>query len=190
VVSSRRSRTSWLWVLIPALAGIVVVGLALFASQRDAELADAPIEGVVETQGLEAGLHTTDDVTYPATPPTGGRHDPVWAACDGRVFTEPVREENAVHSLEHGAVWITYRDDLPADQVETLAGLVDGTPYTMLSPLPGQESPVVLTAWGLQLAVDSADDDRIERFLDRYRQGPQTPEVGASCAAVEGSPVP
>ncbi len=48
---------------------------------------------------------------------------------------------------------------------------------------------MVLTAWGIQLEVDEADDGRIAEFIDRYQQGPQTPELGASCSDGTGTPI-
>ena len=53
-----------------------------------------------------------------------------------------------------------------------------------MSPLPEQESPIVLTAWGRTLEVDSADDERVDEFLRSYTNGPQTPEKGAACVGV------
>lgn len=52
----------------------------------------------------------------------------------------------------------------------------------MLSPHPGQQAPVMATAWGRQLKLQAAGDDRLQAFLDTYTQGPQTPERGATCA--------
>jgi hypothetical protein len=43
----------------------------------------------------------------------------------------------------------------------------------------------MLSAWGLQLGVDDVSDERIDEFLIAYRQGPQTPEPGATCEAGE-----
>ncbi len=53
-----------------------------------------------------------------------------------------ISNENAVHSLEHGAVWITYRPDLPGGQVETLRDLAQGQTYILVSPYPDLPSPV------------------------------------------------
>lgn len=83
--------------------------------------------------------------------------------------------------MEHGAAWITYRPDLPQDQVEELTELVESTLYG-LSALPEQESPIVLTAWGRQLEAESTDDGNVERFFRTYADGRQSPEKGATCA--------
>jgi hypothetical protein len=116
---------------------------------------------------------------YPSRPPLGGEHSSIAQSC--QVYTEPIPPETAVHSLEHGAAWVTYRPDLDAEDVERLRDLVDGDPYRMMSPLPGQDSPVVLTAWGRQLEVDDASSRDVRRFLDVYTNGRQTPEKGAAC---------
>ncbi|MCP5096317.1 MAG: DUF3105 domain-containing protein, partial [Chloroflexi bacterium] len=52
---------------------------------------------------------------------------------------------NAVHSMEHGAVWITYQPDLPADEIIELQDLVRGQPFLLLSPYPDLRGPVVVT---------------------------------------------
>jgi len=122
---------------------------------------------------------------YPERPPVGGEHNGVPQQC--AVYDEEIPPEHAVHSLEHGAVWVTYSPDLPADQVEALRDEVEGDPHRLMSALPGQESPIVLTAWGRQVAVDSADDDAVERFLDGYTNGNQTPEKGAACVGVSST---
>jgi len=174
---------------MPRVIGLPVLGLSLAlvlsacSSGGDATAspaADGQIDGLVTFTDL-ARDHVDNEVEYPQLPPVGGAHDPAWLTCTGTVYTEPVRDENAVHSMEHGAVWVTYQPDLPEDQVAVLAGVVEGTPYSLLSPYPGIASPVVLTAWGVQLGVESANDPRVEQFVAEYANGPQTPEPGASC---------
>ena len=75
--------------------------------------------------------HIEGDIDYSAQPeykgeipPAGGAHNNTPQQCD--VYTLPIRQESAIHSLEHGAVWITYQPDLPADQVEALKDLAEG----------------------------------------------------------------
>ena len=92
-----------------------------------------------------------------------------------------VPKENTVHALEHGAVWAAYDPSaLSADQVEALQQAVPDT-YVVLSPYEGLETPITLSAWGAQVAVDSPEDERLEQFVTKYWQSPDAPEPGASC---------
>lgn len=145
----------------------------------------------VEIAEYAAALHVSREqrVAYDNSPPFGGPHDAVWATCTGIVYPEAIRTENAVHSLEHGAVWVTYNpDDLDSDQVEALADRVDGETQMMMSPYPGLDSPISLQSWGHQLKLDSADDERIDQFISALRLNRFAyPEVGASCASVPGT---
>ncbi|MFL6178596.1 MAG: DUF3105 domain-containing protein [Actinomycetes bacterium] len=162
-----------------AVSALLLLGACGSPSPTE-EPSSEGIDGV-QTYGGLTRSHTEDPVDYPQSPPVGGDHNPVWLDCMGTVFDQPVPNENAVHSLEHGAVWITYDNSVSDADIATLAKLVDGQPYTMMSPYPDQASPITLTAWGVQLGVDSVDDARIAEFLTAYRQGPQTPEPGATC---------
>jgi hypothetical protein len=114
------------------------------------------------------------------------------------VYDEPVPSERAVHNQEHGAVWITYRPDLPRGQVAALEAFVRRQPlvvvtsggarfethqrYIDLSPFPGLPAPIVLSSWAHQLRVGSADDPRLQRFVDTFRVNPKySPEYGPTC---------
>ena len=145
------------------------------------------ITGIV-TAKFPSGQHVPGNVrvAYTHTPPMGGTHDQAWAACNGVVYPKPVRSENLVHSMEHGAVWIAYDPDkITGTDVTTLASLVEGKPYTVMSPYPGMPSPISLQSWGHQLALDSVADPRIDQFIAALRQNQYVyPEPGASCAEV------
>ena len=132
----------------------------------------------VQAYEYQAADHTTEPVDYEEQPPVGGPHHPAWWNCG--VYADPVPAEHAVHSLEHGAVWLTYSLDLPADQVEVLTDL-GRQDYMLVSPNPEQDSPVVATAWGHQMTLEEADRGDLTRFIGDYKQGPQTPEPGAAC---------
>ncbi|PYE47933.1 DUF3105 domain-containing protein [Deinococcus yavapaiensis] len=124
-------------------------------------------------------VHQQGTVQYAETPPVGGPHHPAWFNCG--VYRQPITKEQAVHSMEHGAVWITYRPDLPQAQVKILERLVDGYTYTLLSPYPGLDTPVVISAWNRQLRVQDVNDPRLGQFLAKFEQGSQAPERGAPC---------
>lgn len=194
------------WFLIGA--GVVLIGLvtlltinllpkyqeqvALEEWTPTAENPD-PSTAISDVQIIDypAALHvsSTQRVAYDHTPPLGGPHDATWATCTGVVYPEAIRTENAVHSMEHGAVWITYNPDtVPADQIASLAARVQGQQYMMMSPYPNLDPPISIQSWGHQLQVDSADDERIGQFIAALRLNPNTyPEVGASCSSFPGS---
>lgn len=161
--------------LIWGSLGLVVL---LIAGAIGFAILNRPSLDAVATYDDLTSNHVEGAVDYDQDPPVGGDHNQAWWDCG--IYEEPVPNHHAVHSLEHGAVWLTYQPDLPADQIETLRELADAE-FMLMSPYEGQESPVVASAWGVQLSVDSADDERLPSFIREYRQGPQTPEPGAAC---------
>lgn len=176
--------------VLASASAALVLGAALVAPlvdrvvRGDAQEQRALDLSLVETWEITDRAHTTGDVTYPQDPPAGGAHAPIWLACG--VYDEPVREENAVHDLEHGTVWITHDPGLSAADVEALA---DQLPDNgILSPREGLPSPVVVTVWGAQLRLDGADDERLGLFLEEYGDGHTAPEFGVSCHG--GTPDP
>ncbi len=145
------------------------------------------IQGVFSFGTQERGHDEAVVYEVSNLPPVGGTHSPRWQTCG--IYNQPIDTKNAVHSMEHGAVWITYHPDLPADEVQSLQELVRGQSYLLLSPYPDLSSDVVLTAWGIQLETDSVTDERIAQFVNQYRLGPQTPEFGATCDGGVGIPL-
>jgi len=138
----------------------------------------AAIEGVETFSGLSSN-HVQGAVKYAQSPPVGGDHSAIPLNC--AVYIEPVPNENAVHSLEHGAVWVTYDPQaVTGPQLDTLREDIPST-YAILSPYSGLPSPVVASAWGAQLKVASADDPRIKDFIAKYRSAKTAPEPGAPC---------
>ncbi len=181
------------WGMIAAVTAVVVFAVAVIGyavlqvQEQEAKTPEAKAAAAREIDGITtrefpAGQHKTTPIEYQDSPPFGGEHDPTWADCTGTVYPEQIRSENAVHSLEHGAIWITYRPGLSQGDVDKLKEKVEGTDYMLLSPYEGLKTAVSLQAWGFQLFVDSVDDERIDEFIDDLRLNSTTvPEFGASC---------
>ena len=136
--------------------------------------------------------HVAGAVKYDHTPPAGGAHNVTWLNCG--IYTQAVPNENAVHSLEHGAVWITYRPNLSPSEVNQLRIFVathyDGSQlYLVLSPFPGLPAPVVASAWGAQIQLKGANDPRLVAFVTHFIGGAQGGEPGAPCTGGIGSPI-
>ena len=135
----------------------------------------------IEPAIMKPAQHAFGPQKYPQSPPVGGTHNPNWQDCMGDVYDAPIANEHAVHSMEHGAIWVTYRPDLPKDQVDQLAKKVRGNPYMLMSPYTGLDKPISLQTWGYQLKVDKAGDGRIDAFIKALRQNASV-EPGAVCS--------
>lgn len=179
-----------------ALLGVVIVAWVFWSAPPLPEIvADdqittsdelLPIEGALSFGNLTSE-HVDQDVTYGQVPPVGGNHSPVWQNCG--VYGEPVKNEYAVHAMEHGAVWLTHRPDLAVEQVNALRNAALGRGFVLVSPFVGLPAPIVASAWGVQLTLERADDPRLAQFIANYEQGPQTLEPGASCSGGFGDPL-
>jgi len=175
----------WGVVTTSALVALLLVGIVVYAATHQGSgfvnaltKADASVPGVHITK-IAQRQHVITTLTYNQSPPVGGPHNGVPQTC--QVYNQPIANEHAVHSMEHGAVWITYRPGLDPAQIRTLQQLAQGSPYRLLSPYPGLTAPISLQAWGRQIFVPTATDKRIEQFLNAYTAGPQAPEPGSPC---------
>ena len=171
-------------------------GILFFAVKNTGEFAPTPLndadekfDGLTVVDDLPRGDHRGGVLTYPQSPPVGGAHNGQWQNCG--VYTQEIPKEHALHSMEHGAVWVTYDPaKVSGEALASLTEKVEEESYGLLSPYPGLKTAVSLQAWGRQLFVDSPDDSDIEEFISTYAQGPQTPERGALCSggvAITGS---
>ena len=160
--------------IVSAVATLIILGYLISRNNKPS----TDIEGLRTFSNIQQG-HTTEPVVYSEIPPVGGRHDPAWQNCG--VYDQTIVNENAVHSLEHGAVWITYQPDLPASDVEALQSLTRQSGYRLLSPYPDLPSPIVVSAWGYQLQLEQADDSRLMQFIESFELSPLAPEPGAPC---------
>jgi hypothetical protein len=174
---------------VVAVVAIVIIGYGVWSVQ-DAkkpfgERSSQQVTGMVNFRKTAAKQltrnHKSGKLPYKQSPPVGGDHNGTWQNCEGAVYDKEIAKENAVHSMEHGAVWITYRPDLPKDQIAALAKKVKGEDYSLMSPYPGLDKPISLQAWGLQLKVDKASDERVDQFIRNFRHA-ATVEDTATCS--------
>ena len=183
---AKRKRSKIVWWTVGSFVAVLVIA-AIVASivfapapppSYEAGGTGAKIEGVQTFENETS--HVEGTVDYPQTPPAGGPHNQVWLNCG--IYDQPVPNENAVHSMEHGAVWITYdANALSADELSTLKAQLPST-YVVLSPYEGLDSPVVLSNWNHQLTLDSVDDERIADFFEEYWRSQDVPEPNALCS--------
>jgi len=143
--------------------------------------------GVVQETSQDDADHVLCPVLYETSPPMSGDHFPAWQNCG--FYTMPLLDEVAVHSLEHGAVWIAYDPALPGAEQDAISALVSSDPHFLASPYPGLGNPIVLTGWMRQVAVERISDDAVAQFIDDQlgRRSQTAPEAGASCGDAIGT---
>ncbi len=189
---AKRRRSKLVWWVVGVAAALAVIALVVASivftpkpvtyDRGDGD--GSSITGVETFQNT--ANHVEGDVDYPQAPPAGGDHNAMWLNCG--VYSEPVPEVNAVHSLEHGAVWVTYDPDaLDQAAVDAIEAKLPSS-YVILSPHEDLDAPVVLSAWNAQLKLDSADDPRLEEFLSAYWRNLNAPEPNAACAGALDAP--
>ena len=168
-----------------ALGTVAAVGLlGLFWIPQLPVFAAAPAG--TESVFVRSRNHVDGPVTYEESPPVGGDHAPIWQNCG--FYTAPIANENAVHSMEHGAVWITYRQDLPQSDRDELRRVAYSQIHILVTPYPDLQAPVVASAWGRQIRLDGVRDPRLAQFLRAFRLGSQAPERGGPCTGGVGEP--
>lgn len=175
---------TWAWLTGAGILAVLVIAGLFILGNRGPGLTSGDIEGVL-IYPEQSQTHRDGDITYSQDVPVGGPHNPQWQNCG--IYDQPLRRENVIHSMEHGAVWVAYSTDLPTEQVEVLQNLVRqeqaGTQerWIVLSPQPNLDDPIVVTAWRVQLRLDNASDQRLPQFVASYVKGPYYPEPGANC---------
>ena len=175
---AREKRKKRLILAIPILLVVAFFAAAIYRLTRP------DLEGVISFNNLLRNHDQEAEFVESGLPPTAGSHNPRWQNCG--IYSEPVDNSLAVHSLEHGAVWMAYRPDLSEEKVDELQNLVRGESHLLLSPFPGLQSEAVVSSWGKQLVIDSVPDERIEEFIGQYKGA--GPEPGAPCTNGVGQP--
>lgn len=168
--------------LVGVIMAFVIAGWTYNTYFRDdsnnSSSGSAEIEGI-RTYHYIGGDHSAEPVVYQEIPPVGGTHASAWQNCG--FYAGAIPSERGVHSLEHGAVWITYDPALPADQVTELQSIAQSNSYVLVTAHLGLPTPVVATAWNRQLYVDSVSDPRLATFVRTFQQSTESPEPGAPC---------
>ena len=173
--------------LVIAVVGVVAVvaltlagGLFVFAKEQPLpRVTPAPslLGQVVPMGEAKHVLPGAPLEVTPGQPPAGGPHFAQPAAPG--VYARPVEDGNAIHSLEHGIVWISYRPDLvTAKDLEALAAVAQAHGRdVLLSPRAGNASAVSVVSWGRRLNLASPVAAReVEGFV--VTNVNQAPEPG------------
>tara|TARA_B100000700_G_scaffold80058_1_gene90139 strand:- start:3724 stop:4302 length:579 start_codon:yes stop_codon:yes gene_type:complete len=176
------------WIVM-ALLGVLSAAALISCSSGESEPIEISTEKMleeVEYLVITSREHTDENVDYPTIPPVGGDHLGIWHTCG--IYKVELLDEAAVHSLEHGAVWVTYKPEIEKEEIIKLTTILSNRSKILLSPHSGQISPIVATAWGRRLEIESANDYRLNKFVDLFVDGEAAPEAGITCDRGIGRP--
>lgn len=168
------------WTLAILVAAILVIGGIVYSSAQNAAnraVSTDPLMG--EENPTTSADHVTNasQVIIPdGQPPTAGPH---FANPQGLgVYDAPIEDGRAIHSLEHGIIWITYNPDkVDAAGVKKLMEVQKAySNDVIISPRPANKDAVDVASWRRLLKFDSVDVDQLKKFVVTNRN--RSPEPG------------
>ena len=176
---------------IPAAAG-ASASIAITMKLSDFGLPvqiDPPDLGSMRSPGRTGGARLPDlgadhvlpgasHPDYNSVPATSGWHFTVpFAPAPWGIYDQVLPDEVLVHNLEHAGIGIHY--DCPegcTDLVDLLAQVAAQYPKVVLSPYPGTDSRISLTAWTFIDQMDDFDEGRIVAFIEEHMNAATAPE--------------
>jgi hypothetical protein len=167
------------------------------AAVRAAEQAGCTeVEHRPDVTPSDSHLDPGETITYPDPPATSGKHLGSQPPDDPKVYEAPFEEALAIHSLEHGSVFVYYLPEadggLPQGVVDRVSEIVTASDATFLAPYPGltPETALTLTAWNNRQSCPAAEADGtaltpqaaatiVDGFVTGFECTGEAPENGA-----------
>lgn len=127
----------------------------------------------VPDQGRPHVLPGQPHPPYNSNPPTSGWH--YTATAQWGFYDRVLPDELVVHNLEHGEVWITYREETDAEVIAALAALAREFPQMLVITLRRKnDSRIAVAAWTRLMKLDRYDRAAIVSFYRRFTNiGPE-----------------
>jgi hypothetical protein len=161
---------------VPVLATLIILAAVYILRDKPLPKLDPniPDESVAaEDQGQKHIEEHEPHDPYNTNPPTSGSHNAsplTWG-----VYNEVVPDDRAIHNLEHGGIWISYRDRQDKNLITALEDIAKRyQSHLLLSYRPENDNPIAVAAWSRLLTLEQLDSDQIYNFIARYQfQGPE-----------------
>jgi|GEM_PF-2161144 len=134
----------------------------------DFDVASVPDNSVAYESAGRSHIPDSQPREYNSNPPTSGNHNPRWITPIG-TFTEELNEYMLVHNLEHGHVWLSYRDAGDTEAIALLRAIQEKYPdRTIVTYRPANDTRIAAAAWTRLLTLDELDSDQLEAFIVRW----------------------
>ena len=175
-------------------AGGILVGIIAFAFIVSLFIQGLPLQGIfsggapdgpgirVESQGATHVAQGEEHPPYNSVPATSGWHyDLPIAPAPWGIYDEPLADEVLLHNLEHGYINVHYDcedgcPELVGQLTEVVQEGIDRGGKLLMSPYPGMDSPITLTAWTFMDQFEEFDAERIDDFFQSHESSPNAPE--------------
>ena len=108
-----------------------------------------------------------DHPAYTTNPPLSGAHA---SAQRGGFYSEGIKDENAIHNLEHGYIWISYKN-ISENDIEKVKELTNKNLGSIISSQRNENDfdGLALASWGNLMKLKVFDQVIIEDFLKRNK---------------------
>ena len=166
--------------LIIVIAVVVVVGFMQLTQKSpeqiefEQQVEVVSLDGKVEEFPIEGRDHVSagTSVEYQTNPPTSGDH--LAQAENWGIYDKEIDDKAGVHSMEHGGIWISYKD-IGAEERQILEEIgKENSQSTVVSPRSGNDNQIVVASWGKLIRLESVDKALIQKYIDTYKN--QAPE--------------
>lgn len=167
---SRRIKTALVWFMIVTVIAGAVYALVVWSKSMSK---NKPGEAVPEMASRDHIPPESPRPEYNTNPPTSGNH--YAQPANWGIYAEALPDEQLVHNLEHGGIWISYRDPGNVELVEQLKNIADDYSLkVIMTARPQNDSAIAVAAWGRLLKLDTFDRGQILDFLKAYiNKGPE-----------------
>lgn len=110
--------------------------------------------------------------TYNSNPPSSGHH--YAKPADWGVYQTELPDEQLVHNLEHGGIWISYKD-IDAETKSKIEDFAKQHPNKMIvTPRAKNDKKIALASWTRLLTLDAFDEATASAFVSANKN--QAPE--------------
>lgn len=169
---------NWSLVAVVVVAGVFgLIRLTQKSPEKiefEQEVEAISLEGKVEEFEIEGRDHVPAGtaVEYQTNPPTSGGH--LAEAKNWGVYNKEIDDKAGVHNLEHGGIWISYKDISEEDIAVLIEIGRQNSQSTVVSPRSANDDKIVIASWGKMMRLDSVDKALIQKYIDTYKN--QSPE--------------
>ena len=154
---------------IGLLTLVIIVGGTLLSTKEGAKKQEKLSKTMIgEKMADLGGEHVSKGAShsaYNSNPPTSGPH---WVGVAGAgIKNEPVPDELVLHSMEHGAAVVWYREGLDQGEIEKITEAFNSSSgKKIMLARKDLDVPVVLTSWGYLLKLNTVDEAKIKEFIE------------------------